>query len=92
MVSFTRPDGGIILARAATGAASADISAQFPVKPGTVPSRWDGSPLVRRELTPPLQEASEPTGLRFGSPESAPRAAARIAVTPGCRLEQEGEV
>ena len=57
-----------------------------------MPARWDGSPLRRSELTPPAKERSEPTGLRFGSPETAPRAAARIARTLECRFEQEGQV
>ncbi|HEV8116502.1 MAG TPA: hypothetical protein VGP53_09705, partial [Acidimicrobiales bacterium] len=66
LVRFTRPSGGVILARAATAGAD---PLSFPVEPGTLPTRWDGSPLRISELTPPWKERTAPTGLRFASPE-----------------------
>jgi len=92
LVRFTRPDGGTILTRAATAGQAGDIPARFPVEPGSVPSRWDGSQLRAAELTPPPKEHTEPTGLRFGSHERAATAAARIGRTLGCRFEEEGHV
>jgi len=89
LVRFTRPGGGVILARAATRGAAPSA---FPVEPGTVPTRWDGSPLRVAELTPPWKEHTAPTGLRFTSPEPPEATAARLAPTLGCRLEHEGEV
>lgn len=92
LVRFTRPGGGVILGRAATAGTAAEVSSAFPVEAGTVPSRWDGSPLLATELSPPLKERAAPTGLRFGSPFRAERTAARIAKTLRCRFEQEGAV
>ncbi len=92
LVRFTRPGGGTILGRAVTTGTAADVQAAFPVQPGTVPSRWDGSPLRASELTPPLKERTPPTSLRLGSAFSAERTAARVAATLGCRFEHEGQV
>ena len=60
--------------------------------PGTIPSRWDGSPLLAAELIPPLKENAEPTTLRFGSHRTPETTATRLARTLGGRLEQEGDV
>ena len=88
-VRFTRPGGGVILGRVATAGA---VPSTFPVEPGTVPSRWDGSPLRVTELTPPWKERTAPTGLRFASPEPPEATAARLAPTLRSRFEHEGNV
>ncbi|MFP5371407.1 MAG: DUF222 domain-containing protein, partial [Actinomycetes bacterium] len=67
---FTAPDGGPIVGRAHTTASPHDVPARFPIERGAVPSRWDGSQLRRRELTPPRKKRSEPTALRFASAEA----------------------
>jgi len=92
LVRFTRPDGGPVLTRAATTGTTADVRSRFPIEPGTVPSRWDGSPLRASELTPPLREHTAPTRLRFGSHRSSEATAIRVARTLRCRFEQEGDV
>jgi len=91
-VRFTRPDGGPILTRAATTGTTADVASRFPIEPGTVPSRWDGSPLLASELTPPLREHTAPTRLRFGSHRSGEATATRVSRTLRCRFEQENGV
>ncbi len=91
-VRFTRPGGGLILDRAPTTGTPGDIPSRFPTQQGTVPSRWDGSQLRASELTPPLKEQSEPTGLRFGTYLRPETAAARIGTTLRCRFEQEGNL
>ena len=92
LVRFTRPGGGVILGRAATGGAAANVLSEFPVAPGTLPTRWDGSPLRASELTPPLKERTQPTGLRFASPDPPEQTAARLAHTLRCRFEHEAEI
>jgi hypothetical protein len=89
---FTRPDGTPILTRAPTSGAAADIPTRFPTAPGTVPSRWDGSPLLLPELTPPKREHTEPTTLRFASWRSPDEIAALLAHTLSCRFDSEGAV
>ncbi len=92
LVRFTRPGGGVILGRATTPGAA---PMTFPVEPGTLPTRWDGSPLRVTELTPPPQEhtaPTAPTALRFASPELPEATAARLAPTLRCRFEHEGDV
>jgi len=91
-VRFSRPDGSVILTRAATTGTPTDIPTGFPVPAGTVPNRWAGDPLLANELTPPLKEHTEPTGLRFGFHHSAEKTAARLARTLGCRFEQEKDL
>ncbi|CAA9233855.1 MAG: hypothetical protein AVDCRST_MAG76-1323 [uncultured Acidimicrobiales bacterium] len=92
LVRFTRPDGGVILTRATTTGSAGDVPSAFPVAPGTLPTRWDGSPLRVTELTPPLKEHSAPTGLRFSSSDPPEEAAARLARTLGCRFEHQAQV
>jgi len=88
-VRFTRPGGGVILGRAPTAGV---IPSGFPVEPGTLPTRWDGSPLRVTELTPPPKERTAPTGLRFASAEPPEATAARLAPTLRCRFEYERDV
>lgn len=57
-----------------------------------MPSRWDGSQLRNRELSPPWKEQTDPTGLRFGTYLRPETAAARIGRTLRGRFTQEGKV
>jgi len=89
---FTRPEGTPILTPAATTGSLRQLQAAFPVDAGTVPSRWDGSPLLANELVPPLKEHSEPTSLRFGSHRTAGKTATRVTRTLGAKFQQEGDL
>lgn len=89
---FTRPDGTPILTRAATAGTPQDIPASFPTDPGTVPSRWDGSPLLLTELTPPRREHADPTTLRFASWRPPDEVVSLLAHTLGCQFTKEGAV
>ena len=89
---FTRPDGTPILTRAPTTGTADDIPAGFPTAPGTVPSRWDGSPLLLAEITPPQKEHTEPTTLRFASWRPPEEIAGLLAHTLGCTFTNQGAV
>ena len=91
-VRFTRPDGGVILTPAATSGEHADIPARFPIVPGTIPSHWDGSPLLAAELTPPAKEHTAPTTLHFGTHLRPETVAKRLARTLFCQFQQERDV
>lgn len=92
LIRFTRPGGGPILARAPTIGSTRELQAAFPIPPGTIPSRWDGSPLLVRELIPPRREKAEATGLRFASIHPPAQTAARIGHTLGCRFEHDSGI
>ena len=89
---FARPDGTPILTPAATTGTAQGLQAAFPVEAGVVPTRWDGSPLVAAELTPPLREHAEQTTLCFGSHFTPEKTATRVGRTLGARFEQEGDL
>ena len=91
-VRFTRPDGGPILTPAATSGDHADIGARFPTEPGTIPSHWDGSPLLAAELVPPFKEHTAPTTLNFGTHLRPETVAKRLARTLACQFHQERDV
>lgn len=92
LVRFSRPTGGPILGRAATTGTADAVPVAFPVEPGVLPTRWDGSPLHVTQLTPPWNERAEPTDLSFVSAEPPEPTTARLAHTLGCRFEQEKDV
>jgi hypothetical protein len=87
-----RPDGGPILGRAATSGTPHDIPRSFPVEPGTVPTRWDGSPLLLHWLTPPRTEHDAPSSLRFGAHQTTEKLAATLARTLACTFQQQGDI
>jgi len=60
----------VILARAVTSGA---VPSAFPVEPGTLPTRWDGSPLLGTELPPPLKERTARSSLGFAVRERGRR-------------------